>query len=178
MATPTRTRVEMREYQRKRRARIKTEAWSAVGMAPPPALAKDALRAHAKARTWAAANLPSIAIGGRPAPLILSPPRDAPNAADTPPPPKSLYAVGGQPGRGLIPCGSGYPAPPDQFTASAYGQFMARTETMLAALAARNDAQERRIAALEKTVALNETAGRTARALARAIGGLVGVRLP
>jgi hypothetical protein len=49
---------------------------------------------------------------------------------------------------------------------------------MLAALAAKNDAQERRIAGLERTVALNETAGRMAGALARAIGGLIGVRLP
>jgi hypothetical protein len=49
---------------------------------------------------------------------------------------------------------------------------------MLARLAAKNDAQERRIAALEKTVALNETAGRMAGALARAIGGVFGVRLP
>jgi hypothetical protein len=110
MATPTRTRDEMREYQRKRRARIKTEAWSAVGMAPPPpALAKDALRAHAKARAWAAAN--------HPAPAIPSPSRAAPNA--TAAPPKSLYAVGGQPGLGLIPCGPGYSLPPDQFAGSA-----------------------------------------------------------
>jgi hypothetical protein len=49
---------------------------------------------------------------------------------------------------------------------------------MLAKLAARDDAQQKQIAALQKTVALNETAGRTARALARAIGGLIGVRLP
>jgi len=142
MAKPTRTRDDMREYQRKRRARIKIEAWSAVGMAPPPALAKDALRAYAKARAWAAAS--------RPIPV-------APNAAAAPPPPKSLYAVGGVPGRGLIPCGPGYPLPPDQFAASAYGQFMARTETMLAALAERNDAQERRLAALEKAGNLRET---------------------
>jgi len=49
---------------------------------------------------------------------------------------------------------------------------------MLAALAAKNDAQERRIAALEKSVSLNETAGRTAWALARVVGGLFAVRLP
>jgi hypothetical protein len=49
---------------------------------------------------------------------------------------------------------------------------------MLATLAAKNDAQERRIAALEKTVALNETAGQMAGALARAIGGLIGAKLP
>jgi hypothetical protein len=49
---------------------------------------------------------------------------------------------------------------------------------MLAALAAKNDAQERRIAALEKRVALNETAGRAAKALARVIEGLIGAGLP
>ena len=91
---------------------------------------------------------------------------------------KSLYAVGGQPGRGLIPCGPGYPLPPDQFAASPFGRWQANVETMLATLAAKNDAQEKRIAALEKTVALDETAGRTARALARAVGELFGVRLP
>ena len=68
--------------------------------------------------------------------------------------------------------------PPDQFAASPFGRWQANVETMLAALAAKNDAQERRIAALEKTVALNETAGRMAGALARAIGGLIRVRLP
>jgi hypothetical protein len=160
MATPTRTRDEMREYQRKRRARIKTEAWSAVGMAPPPVLAKDALREQVKARAWAAANCP--------APVT-------PNAVAAPP--KSLYAIGGVPGRGLIPCGPGYPAPPDVFAASAYGQFMARTENMLAALAARSDAQEQRIAALEKTVALRETAtNQVASVLARAVRELIGLR--
>ena len=175
MAMPTRTRDEMREYQRERRARIKTDAWSAVGMAPPTASAKDALRAHAKARAWAAANPRPEPVEGRPAPLIPSPPRDAPNA--TAAPPKSLYAVGGRPGRGLIPCGPGYPLPPDQFAASDYGQFMARTANMLAALAARNDAQERRIAALEKTVALRETAAtQIATALARAARELIGLR--
>jgi hypothetical protein len=49
---------------------------------------------------------------------------------------------------------------------------------MLAALAAKNDAQERRIAALEKTVALNETGARMAGALARTIRGLIDARLP
>jgi hypothetical protein len=54
---------------------------------------------------------------------------------------------------------------------------MARTETMLAALAARNDAQERRIAALEKTIALRETAAnQIATALARAARELIGLR--
>jgi hypothetical protein len=56
--------------------------------------------------------------------------------------------------------------------------WQANVETMLSALAAKNDAHERRIAALERTVALNETAGGMVPALARAIGGLIGARLP
>ena len=85
--------------------------------------------------------------------------------------------MGGVPGPGLIPCGPGYPAPPDIFAASAYGQFTARTETMLAALAARADAQERRIAALEKRIALRETAtDQVATVLARAVRELIGLR--
>jgi hypothetical protein len=78
----------------------------------------------------------------------------------------------------LVSCGPGYPLPPDQFAASPFGTWHANVETMLATLAAKNDAQERRIAALEKIAALNETAGRAATALARVVGGLFGVRLP
>jgi hypothetical protein len=87
---------------------------------------------------------------------------------------RSLSAPdGGLPGPGLIPCGPGYPAPPDIFAVSAYGQFMARTANMLVALAARSDAQERRIAALEKTVAVRETAtNQIATALARGGAGI------
>jgi hypothetical protein len=163
------TRDAMREYQRSRRARIKTEAWAAVGLPPPvtrpsAALAKDAIREQVKAEAWSAAN--------RPAPV-------APNSAGSgPPAPKSLYAPGGRPGPGLVSCGPGYPLPPDQYVASPFGQWQASVETMLATLAAKNDAQEKRIAALEKTVALNETARETAEALARVVGGLFGVRLP
>jgi hypothetical protein len=48
---------------------------------------------------------------------------------------------------------------------------------MLAALAARSDAQEQRIAALEKTVALRETAAnQVATVLARAVRELIGLR--
>jgi hypothetical protein len=93
-------------------------------------------------------------------------------------PPASTLAIGGGPGRGLIACGPGYPLPPDQFATSPFGRWQENVETMLATLAAKNDAQEKRIAALEKTLALNETAGRAARAVTRAIGELFGVRLP
>jgi hypothetical protein len=163
------TRDEMREYQRARRARIKSEAWAAAGSpppvkSPPVALAKDAIRKRVQAEAWSAANHPAPA---------------APNSTRSgPPAPQSLYAVGGRPGLGLVSCGAGYPLPPDQFAASPFGRWQANVETMLAALAAKDDARERRMAALEKTVALNGTAGRAAGALARAVGGLFGVRLP
>ncbi len=92
-----------------------------------------------------------------------------------PPPPRpSMYAVGGRPGPGLVPAGPGYALSPDLYAASFFG----KAETMLAALAAKSDEQERRIAALEKTVAFNGAAGQTAKSLARAIVGLIGVRLP
>jgi hypothetical protein len=161
------TRDAMREYQRARRARIRAEAWAAVGLplpvkSPSVALAKDAIRERTKAQAWSAAN--------HPAPVAPNSTRSGLTA------PKSLYAAGGRPGPGLVSCGPGYP--PDQFAASPFGRWQANVETMLATLAAKNDAQERRIAALEKAVALNETARQTAGALARVVGGLFGVRLP
>jgi hypothetical protein len=152
-----------------RRARIKTEAWAAVGLPPPVkspsvALAKDAIRELVKAEAWSATNHPTPV---------------APNSTGSgAPAPKSLYAVGGRPGPGLVSCGPGYPLPPDQFAASPFGRWQTNVETMLATLAAKNDAQEKRIAALEKKVALNETARQTAEVLARVVGGLFGVRLP
>jgi hypothetical protein len=163
------SRDSMREYQRARRARIRSEAWAAVGLPPPVkslsvALAKDAIRERVKAEAWSAAN--------HPVPVVANSTTSHPQA------PKSLYAVGGRPGPGLVSCGPGYPLPPDQFVASPYGQWQASVETMLATLAAKNDAQEKRIVALEKTVAFNEAAGRTARALTRVIGELIGARLP
>jgi hypothetical protein len=128
---------------------------------PSIALAKDVIRERVKAEAWSAAN------------------HRAPNSTTShPQAPKSLYAVGGRPDPGLVSCGPGYPLPPDQFVASPYGQWQASVETMLATLAAKNDAQEKRIVALEKTVAFHEAAGRTARALTRVIGELIGARLP
>jgi hypothetical protein len=49
---------------------------------------------------------------------------------------------------------------------------------MLATLAAKNDAQERRIAALEKLALDRERGTAALNALARAVGELFGVRLP
>ena len=128
-------------------------AWSRPDRGPPPS---PRVRASPLAKTSAV----------RPACEPLSPP------------PRGVIIPGARPGRGLVDCGPGYPLPPDEFTASPFGKWQANVEAMLAALAAKNDAQERRIAALEKTVAFNEAAGQTAKALARAIGGLLGVRLP
>jgi hypothetical protein len=163
------TRDAMREYQRARRARIKTEAWAAVGLPPPVkspsvALAKDAIRQRVKAEAWSAANHPT--------------PVAANSTRSGPPAPKSLCAAGGRPGPGLVSCGPGYPLPPDQFAASPFGRWQANVETMLATLAARNDAQEKQIVALQKTVALNATARQTVGALARAVGELFAMRLP
>ena len=125
-----------------------------------------ARRARLKAGAWA--STPKDA--PRPVPPPVSP--------STPAAPPSTPAIGGRPGRGFIACGPGYPLPPYQFVASPFGRWQANVETMLAALAAKNDTQERRIVELENKVALNETVGRTAEALARVVGGLFGVRLP
>jgi hypothetical protein len=75
-------------------------------------------------------------------------PSEAPASA-----PQSMIAIGGEPGRGLVAQGFGYAAPPDIAAVSNYTKWRANTETMLAALAAKSDAQERRIAALETAAA-------------------------
>ena len=67
--------------------------------------------------------------------------------------PASMVAIGGKPRRGLLPQGCGYPAPPDLAAVSTFTKWRTNTETMLAALAAKSDAQERRIAALETAAA-------------------------
>jgi hypothetical protein len=67
-----------------------------------------------------------------------------------------MLAIGGRPGRGLIPQGRGYAAPPDLAAASPFTraeELRAKTETMLAALAAKADEQEKRFAALEAAAA-------------------------
>lgn len=136
-----------------------------------------ARRARLKAGAWP--STPKDA--PRPVPPPVKPSTPAIGAA-----PPSTPAIGGRPGRGLVACGPGYPLPPDQFAASPFGRWQANVETMLATLAAENDAQKRRIAALEKlaldrerrTAALNATARQTVGALAKAVGELFGVRLP
>jgi hypothetical protein len=64
-----------------------------------------------------------------------------------------MIAIGGVPGRGLVARGYGYPAPPDIAAVSTYTKWRANTETMLAALAAKADIQDRRMAALEASQA-------------------------
>ena len=76
------------------------------------------------------------------------------------PPPKSMYAVGGKPGRGLVYQGRGMPAPPDIAAASSYThakQFEAQTTAVIAELVARDKDKERRIAALEAAAADRRT---------------------
>jgi hypothetical protein len=83
---------------------------------------------------------------------VLSPaPARAPSTSSGPPP--SMVAIGGVPGRGLVPQGYGYPAPPDIAAVSTFTKWRENTETMLATLAAKVDMQDRRMAALEASQA-------------------------
>jgi hypothetical protein len=71
-------------------------------------------------------------------------------------PPRSMIAIGGKPGHGLIPQARGYALPPDLAAVSPFTraeEFHAKTEEMLRTLAARSDEQERRIVALETAAA-------------------------
>jgi hypothetical protein len=121
--------------------------------------------------------------------FVSSPPARPTQAAPAPPsraialpptpaaPPVSMVAIGGKPGRGLVPQGRGYSLPPDFAAVSPYTraeEFRAHTTIMLAALAARADAQDRRIAALEAAAV-----DRRANALdvARALGGIIKLAL-
>jgi hypothetical protein len=91
-----------------------------------------------------------------------------------------MLAIGGRPGRGLIPQGPGYAAPPDLAAVSPFTraeEFRARTETILAALAAKSDEQDRRIAALEAAAADRQSrAVEFAKALVRAFQLVVAKR--
>jgi len=81
-----------------------------------------------------------------------------------------MVAIGGVPGPGLVDQGYGYPAPPDIAAVSTFTKWRENTETMLAALAAKADMQDRRIATLEAS-----QANRSAAALnvALALAGLL-----
>ncbi len=166
----SRTRDEMRLYQRARRAGLKAGTWPTAPKDAPTIAQRPALPpAKDSART---------AIGGFPAALAVSLPATPTRAASSGTMPGgSTPAIGGRAGPGLVDCGPGYPLPPDQFAASPYGRWQANVETMLAALAAKNDTQERRIAALEKQALDRERGTAALNALARAVGELFGVRL-
>jgi hypothetical protein len=174
----SRTRDEMRLYQRARRARLKAGTWPTAPKDASPIVPRRALAPNPASATTAIRGLPTTLVVSLPATRTDGLPHGTAPASHGTMSGGSTPAIGGRPGPGLVDCGPGYPVPPDSFAASPFGRWQANVETMLAALAVKNDAQERRIAALERTVALNETAGRMAGALARAIGGLIGVRLP
>jgi hypothetical protein len=80
-----------------------------------------------------------------------------------------MFAIGGVPGRGLVPQGYGYSAPPDIAAVSTFTKWRENTETMLATLAAKADIQDRRIAAHEASQADRRT---NALDVARALAGL------
>jgi len=172
-------RHEVAAYHRARRARLKTERKAAVRAdtaLPPDAIlrASEGEIAVVKADIAAIRNEGGRAlitkVGGRlravdtsrraiaPSPVRAIAPSPArtitpPTVRAAAPPPRSMFAVGGKPGRGLIPQGPGYAAPPDLAAVSQFTRFQENTAAMLGALAARADAQDRRIAVLEAQAA-------------------------
>jgi hypothetical protein len=161
----SRTRDEMRLYQRTRRARIKAGTWPSNPKDAPAAARRSAFA------TFVDRSPARAAVARSPwTPASVGPPRGTAPVApatlsgdSTPGGPPSTPAIGGRPGPGLIPCGPGYPLPPDQFALSPFGRWQANVETMLATLAARNDTQEQRIAALESQVAERRNAALASR---------------
>jgi hypothetical protein len=193
-----RDRDSKREADRQRRARIKAGTWDFPnGGAAEFAKAGAAIHTSSKplGRSPKSPNLPAepeiSTSAPAPRPISSAPARTFASApihhAITPTaarvvspapararstsigPPPSMVAIGGVPGRGLVDQGRGYPAPPDIAAVSTFTKWRENTETMLAALAAKADMQERRIAALEAS-----QASRRAGALdvARALAGL------
>lgn len=161
-------RDDMAAYMRARRARQRAER-EAAGTTPTPvidaAIPRDAILQASESelpsiRAKAAAIGSGAVItktGGR-LDVLRREDFEARSAPRLPAPaPASMYAIGGKPGRGLIPQGYGYPAPPDLAAVSNYTKWRSNTETMLAALAAKADEQERRIAALEAAAADRRT---------------------
>ena len=182
-----RDRDRKREADRERRARIKSGTWDFPnGGAAEFAKAGAAINARLD-RSSKSRNLPAKPNVFAPAPvprpkssaphvimptsgLVASPaPARAPSASSGPLP--SMVAIGGVPGPGLVDQGLGYPAPPDIAAVSTFTKWRENTETMLVALAAKADMQERRIAALEASQADRRAA---ALDVARALAGLFG----
>jgi len=146
------SRDKMREYQRDRRARLKAEADAPVidAAIPCDAILKAGDGELASIRAKAAAIGPGAVITKTHERLdVLSQEAFEARHKTSTPPPRSMVAIGGRPGRGLVPQGYGYPAPPDIAAASAFTKWRANTETMLATLATKVYAHEREIAALK-----------------------------
>ena len=184
-----RDRDSRREADRERRARIKAGNWDFPnGGAAEFAKAGAAIHASSK-RLGCSPKLPdrsakpkvfTSAPAPRPiasAPHVITPaparvvsPAPGRAASISSAPPSSMVAIGGVPGRGLVYQGDGYPEPPDIAAVSTYTKWRANTENMLAALAAKADLQDQRIAALEAS-----QANRRADMLdvARALAGLL-----
>jgi hypothetical protein len=167
-----RDRDSKREADRERRARIKAGTWDFPnGGAAEFAKAGAAIDASSK---WLSRSSKSRDLPAKPkvftsapaprriasAPHVITPtsarvvsPAPVRSASTSLPPPSSMVAIGGVPGRGLVNQGYGYPAPPDIAAVSTFTKWRANTEILLAALAAKADMQERRIAALEASQA-------------------------
>ncbi len=175
-----RDRERKREADRERRARIKAGVWDFPNGGEAK-LAKAGAEFPASLKSTERQSKPMVFA---PAPRSCPAPRPCPVSAPVPAPmhvsapapsralvaaPQSMVAIGGRPGRGLVPQGYGYAAPPDIAAATAFTKWRSNTESMLAALATKADAQERRIAALEAAEA-DRRAG--ALAVVQAIAGL------
>jgi hypothetical protein len=194
-----RDRASKREADRERRARIKAGTWDfPKGGAAEFAKAGAAIRTLSKRLSGSPKSLdlrakPQVsAPAPAPRPIAPAPARDlasaplrrvtTPTAANvvsatparapstSPGQPSSMVAIGGEPGRGLVAQGYGYPAPPDIAAISTFTKWRANTETMLATLAAKVDMQGRQIAVLEASQAIRRA---TALDVAHALVGLL-----
>jgi hypothetical protein len=175
-----------READRERRARIKAGTWDFPnGGAAEFAKAGAAIQTSSKrlgrsSRSpdpWQKPEVSAPAPAPRcfrahviiPASAYVASPAPVRATSTSSAPPPSMVAIGGVPGPGLVDQGYGYPAPPDIAAVSTFTKWRENTETMLAALAAKADMQERRIAALEASQADRRAA---AFDVARALAGL------
>jgi hypothetical protein len=135
-------RERKRQADRKRRARIKAGQWGFPNGGAAD-LAKAGAAIDISGKPVISPTNPIVsAPAPRHAPFILAPalrgarPVLAPSHAlvvPTPAPPsapQSTIAIGGKPGRGLVPQGYGYAAPPD-IAASTFTKWRSNTETML-----------------------------------------------
>ena len=175
----SRTRDEMRLYQRARRT------WPQSGNLAnrPEGCPADRSEARSRARPY----LRKDRHRGLPSDAGRSPARDADRGRaprDWARVPRNhvagLDARDRRPARPRpCPLRSRIPSPARYFRCLPYGKWQAKVETMVAALAARNDAQERRIAELERKAALDEKmSGQLAKAAAGLIEEFFGIQRP